>query len=477
MRRAMLSELVELMQPAEVELFGDDVMVGPDVVLDNRDATDGSLFIGIRGANVDGHDFAPRAVEAGSEAVLGTHSTGADVPHLLVPDSIAGLSALARGVVARERARGMVSLAITGSSGKTSTKDLLAQILEKQAPTVAPIGSYNNEIGVPMTACRIDQDTRFLVSEMGARGLGHVEWLTTLVPPDIAAVLNIGHAHVGEFGDMATTALAKSELIAALPEQGWAVLNGNDEAVVGMRERTRARIAWFGEGDLPDGDLQVLARDVVLGAGAQASFQLEVRRGDQEEDTFVQLGVVGRAQVSNALAAAAMAVAAGVDIEKIAAALNRATRRSSWRMELIPRPDDVLILNDAYNANPDSMAAALRTAAELAQFQRGRYPDARVVAVLGDMLELGPLAHVLHRDVGRLAADLRINEVVAVGEFAEHVRDGAREEGVVTSVAERDDVVAALDLKPGDVVLVKGSRGIGLEAVAQALTEDWEAEA
>lgn len=475
MRRSKLSELVELMQPAEAELFGDDATVGKDVVLDNRHATEGSLFVGIPGAHVDGHDFARRAVESGAAAVLGTHVTKADVPHLLVPDSVAGLSALARGLVARERGRGMVSLAVTGSSGKTSTKDLLAQILESVGPTVAPVGSYNNEIGVPMTACRIDEDTRFLVSEMGARGIGHITWLTSLVPPDVAAVLNIGRAHVGEFGDMATTALAKSELIAALPEDGWAILNGNDEAVIGMRERTRARIAWFGEGDLPEGDLQVLARDVVLNGGAQPSFQLVVRRGNTEETTSVQLGVVGRTQVSNALAAAAMALAAGVGIDEIAAALCRATRRSSWRMELTPRTDDVLVLNDAYNANPDSMAAALRTAAELGQFQRDRYPDARVVAVVGDMLELGPLAEGLHRDVGRLAADLRINEVVAVGEFAEHVRDGAHEEGVVTSVAERDEVVGMLDLKPGDVVLVKGSRGVGLEAVAHALTGEREA--
>ncbi len=475
MRRRMLSELVELMQPADVELFGDDVMVGPDVVLDNRVATPGSLFIGVPGANADGHDFAPKAAEAGSVAVLGTHTTDAAVPHLLVADSVAGLSALARGLVAEERARGMVSLAVTGSSGKTSTKDLLAQILESVAPTVAPVGSYNNEIGVPMTACRIDQDTSYLVSEMGARGLGHIEWLTSLVPLDIAGVLNIGAAHVGEFGDMATTALAKSELIANLAPDGWAVLNGNDEAVVAMRERTRARIAWFGEGELPEGELQVLARDVVLNGGAQASFELVVRRGRSEHTTPVQLGVVGRPQVSNALAAAAMAVAAGVDIDVIATALNRATRRSSWRMELIPRADDVLILNDAYNANPDSMAAALRTAAELGQFQRGRYPQARVVAVVGDMLELGPMAERFHRDVGRLAADLRISEVVAVGQYAEHVRAGAREEGVVTSVAERDQVAGALDLKAGDVVLVKGSRSVGLEAVAHTLTQDREA--
>lgn len=475
MRRRKLSELVELMQPSDVQLVGEDTEVGPDVVLDNREATESSLFLCFPGERVDGHDFAAAAAGAGAAAVMGTRATEAPVPHLLVGETVQGLSELARGIVAEARAGGLLSIGITGSSGKTSTKDLIAQVLETHGVTVSPVGSQNNEIGVPLTACRITAETEYLVSEMGARGLGHLSWLTSLVPLDIAAVLNVGHAHVGEFGDVGTTARAKRELIENLPATGWAVLGGDDPATVAMRGATSARIAWFGEGELPDGDLQVTARGVRLDGAAQPAFQLVVRDASGERSAPVDLKVVGRTQVLNALAAAAVAIAVGMDVEQVAAALSRATRRSSWRMELIHRHDDVLILNDAYNANPDSMAAALRTAAELHQFQRAEHPEARVYAVLGDMLELGPLADESHLAVGQQAADLGITGVLAVGEYAALIRDGAAAGGTQARVVERDGVVAALELQPGDVVLIKGSRGIGLEKVAAVLaTENGE---
>lgn len=468
----MLSELVQLMSPSPAEVVGDDVAVGPDVVLDNRHATVGSVFMAIPGDRVDGHDFARQAVAEGAAAVVGTRTTDADAPHLLVPDTIAGLSALARGLVAEARGRGMVSVGITGSSGKTSTKDLLAQILEGAGPTVAPAGSQNNEIGVPLTACRIDDATSFLISEMGARGLGHIAWLTSLVPLDVAVVLNVGTAHVGEFGGLEHTARAKGELVADLGPDGWAVLNGNDDAVAGMRSRTNGRLAWFGEGELPDGDLHVEARNVTMGRFSQPRFDMVVRRGQAEESATVQLQVVGRHQVSNALAAAAAAMALGVGMADVAAALSAAQPRSSWRMALTTRDDGVLILNDSYNANPDSVAAALRTAVELGQFQRGEHASARVIAVLGDMLELGPLAPAAHVAIGQLAGDLEVAEVVAVGEFAEQICEGARGRGTTAHVVHREDVVSQLQLRTGDVVLIKGSRGMGLETVATALTKD-----
>jgi len=203
--------------------------------------------------------------------VLGNFVTEADVPHILVEDTVQGLSWLARGLVREERARGMVSLGVTGSSGKTSTKDLLAQVLEAKGTTVAPTGSQNNEIGVPLTACRIDGSTQFLVSEMGSRGVGHIEWLTSLVGLDVGIVLNIGRAHVGEFGGLERTARAKSEIITGLGPEGWAVLNADDPSCRAMRDETAAQVAWFGEGDLPEGDLQVAARDVVCGESARAA--------------------------------------------------------------------------------------------------------------------------------------------------------------------------------------------------------------
>lgn len=471
MRPRTMIELVELMQPAPVELFGDgdEVVAGPNVVIDNREAGEGSLFVAIPGERVDGHDFAPSAVEAGARGVIGMYVTDADVPHILAEDSVQALSWLARGVVREARARGMRSIGVTGSSGKTSTKDLMAQVFEAAGPTVAPVGSQNNEVGVPLTACRVGDDTEFLVSEMGARGIGHIQWLTSLVGLDVGVCLNVGRAHVGEFGGVEATARAKSEIVSCLTASGWAVLNADDPAVAAMKDVTAARIAWFGEGDLPDGDLRVTARNVTLNALSQASFDLVAIDGDGERTAPVTLGVIGRHQVANSLAAAAAALAVGLDLDLIAGALSQAIPRSSWRMELTQRADGVLILNDAYNANPDSMAVALATAVELGQGARADHPGARVIAVLGDMLELGPLAEEAHLEVGHLAADLGVAEVVAVGSFAEQIAAGATADGIVARVSDRDSVASSLTLDPGDVVLVKGSRGVGLELVAAEL--------
>ena len=469
MRERSLSELVDLMAPEAVELVGDDAIVGPDVVIDSRAASPGALFVAIPGERVDGHEFAVAAVAGGARGVLGQCTTNAPVGHLLAENSVQALSALARGIVWEARARGLVSIGVTGSSGKTSTKDLLAQILERVGSTVAPVGSQNNEVGVPLTACRIDDETRFLVSEMGSRGIGHIAWLTSLVGLDIGVCLNVGSAHVGEFGDLNQTALAKSELVADLAPHGWAVLNANDPRVAAMREQTLAKIAWFGEGELPAGDLQVSARDVTSNALSQASFTLVVTDVAGERSAKVNLRVSGRQQVPNALAAAAAAIAAGVDLQLIAEALSAAGLRSRWRMELVPRADGVLIVNDAYNANPDSMSMALRTGAELLAGTQPEHPGARLVAVLGDMLELGPLSDDLHEQLGRRAAAAGVSEVLAVGQFAARIVAGALAGGIVASEASRDEVTRRLKLGPGDVVLIKGSRGVGLESVAAEL--------
>ena len=469
MRARRLSELVDLMQPAAVEVVGEDAVAGPDVVIDNRVATPGSLFVAIPGARVDGHAYAREAAAAGAAAVLGNHVTGAGVAHVLVEDSVQGLSWLARGLVREARARGMVSLGVTGSSGKTSTKDLLAQVLEAKGPTVAPAGSQNNEIGVPLTACRVDDSTRFLVSEMGSRGVGHIEWLTSLVGLDVGVVLNIGRAHVGEFGGIEQTAQAKSEIIAGLQPNGWAVLNADDPACRAMREATAAQVAWFGEGDLPSGaDLLVTARDVVCDEFSRAGFTLVASRDGESLSAPVALRVIGRHQVSNALAAAAAALAAGMTVTEVADALSGAEARSDWRMDLVRCSEDRIVLNDSYNANPDSMAAALRTAADLAARQRLRRPGARAVAVLGDMLELGPDTDRLHAEAGALAAELGIDEVIAVGEFAEIVAEAARGRGCQGRAATREEA-SLLELGPGDLLLLKGSRSVGLELVADAV--------
>ncbi|HMR49231.1 MAG TPA: UDP-N-acetylmuramoyl-tripeptide--D-alanyl-D-alanine ligase [Arachnia sp.] len=477
MRQRTVTELIDLMEPEPAELFGHDaegIVVGPDVVIDNRAATPGAVFVAIPGERVDGHRFAAAAAEAGACAVLGTYVTDADVPHVLCADTVRGLSALARGLVREQRARGMLSLGVTGSSGKTSTKDLLAQVLESAGPTVAPVGSQNNEIGVPLTACRIDDDTRFLVSEMGARGAGHLSWLTSLVPLDVAVVLNVGHAHIGEFGGIEQVAAAKSELVADLAEDGWAVLNADDPLVRAMAAPTRGRIAWVGEGELPAGELTVTAQDVVLDALSRASFRLVVTRDAgteraRTETAPVTLQVIGRHSVGNALSAAGAAVAAGLGVAQVADALSGAVARSAWRMALAERTDGALVLNDSYNANPDSMAAALRTVAELLGARRAQHPEAKAVAVLGDMLELGDESPELHRQVGRLAAELGIQEIHAIGDFAGQIVEGTAGFDVVAAVTTRERAAGLVDLGPHDVLLVKGSRGVGLETVADEL--------
>lgn len=448
-------------------LDGDpDAPVGAHVVLDSRQVTPGCVFVAFAGDRVDGHDFVAAAGAAGAAAALVERSVDAAVPQVVVPDAVAGLSELARHVVADAAASGLVVVGITASSGKTSTKDLVAQVLETAGPTVAPPGSFNNEIGHPLTATRVDRRTRFLVSELGARGVGHVAWLCSITPPRIGAVLNVGSAHLGEFGSVDAIARAKGELVEALPADGWAVLNADDPRVAAMASRTRARLAAFSvSGDPGGADLRVWASDAVADDLQRYSFTLHAA-GAVTGSAPVALRVLGEHQVANACAAAAIALAAGLEVDAVARALSAASARSRWRMEATERADGVVVLNDAYNANPDSMAAALDALAGL------RRPGGRLVAVLGDMLELGDDAADAHASVGRRARDLGVDELVAVGDFAADLAGGfAGGSGLVHTVGGPTGAAALLGgrLARGDVVLVKASRGLALERVAEEL--------
>ncbi len=462
MREATISEVAALAGAGPVD---DDRTAGPDVVIDSRLASPGAVFVALPGERADGHDFIAAAAARGAVAAICTRTTDAAVAHLVVGDALTGLTDLARGVVARATASGLVCVGVTGSSGKTSTKDLLGQLLAAAGPTVSPEGSFNNEIGVPLTALRVDAGTRYLVSELGARGGGHIAWLCGIVPPRVGLVLNVGHAHLGEFGSVAGIAQAKGELVEALPADGWAVLNADDPLVLGMASRTRARLATFALAGEPDaGELRVWAEDIEPDDLQRHTFTLRAA-GAAEASVGVRLRGSGRHQVANALAAATAGLALGLPAALIADALSAATARSRWRMQLCPRPDGALIVNDSYNANPDSMRAALTAVAGM------RRPDGRLLAVLGDMLELGQDAAQEHRRLGVLAAGLGF-EVVALGEFAEALADGAREAGGTARVAaDRAAAVAVVgaDLQPSDVVVVKASRGLALEVVADAL--------
>lgn len=447
-----------------------DAPVGPDVVIDSRLVTPGAVFVALPGLRVDGHDFVATAAAAGAGVAIVTRPVDADVPQIVVDDPLAAMAGLARAVVDDARSGGLRVVAVTGSSGKTSTKDLLAQVLGAAGPTVAPPGSFNNEIGAPLTACRVGAATRFLVAEMGARGEGHIAALTQVTPPDVGMVLNVGQAHVGEFGSVDGIARAKGELVEALSPQGWAVLNADDPRVIAMALRTSARVAAFSALHDPvetGAALRVWATDVVPDDLQRFSFTLNVARDDAATGTArVRLGVLGEHQVSNALAAATAAIAADLGVADVADALSSARSLSPWRMELVTREGGPAVLNDAYNANPDSMRAALLALRGL------RRPGGRLVAALGDMLELGDSAAQAHRDVGALAAEVGVDELCAVGEWGGDLIEGFGAPGSRGRYfGSREDVVEHLraTLGQADVVLVKASRSSGLEVVADAV--------
>jgi UDP-N-acetylmuramoyl-tripeptide--D-alanyl-D-alanine ligase len=459
-------------------------ITGP-VVFDSRDAVPGALFVAFPGESADGHDFVPAAFAKGAVAVLAAPDDAyrkpwagrGSVPTVTVEDGdlLRALSALATSHLA-ELPRTTV-IGLTGSAGKTTTKDLIGRLARELGPTVAPKGSFNNELGFPITVLRTDEDTRYLVAEMGARGIGHITHLTKIAPPRIGVVLNVGSAHLGEFGSVETIAEAKGELAAAVPEagncnpdrDGVAILNADDPRVRAMASRTKGRVVLFGEAS----DADVRAEEVRVGADGRASFTLLYRDGEGPHRVPVALRLVGEHQVSNALAAAATGLELGLSGEKVAEVLSAAEPDSKWRMAIGESADGVTIVNDAYNANPESMRAALKTLATMARSR----PGARSWAVLGTMGELGDGAAVEHDAVGRLAVRLNISQTVAVGQGAAAIHSGASMEGSYdgesVAVPDADAALAFVraGARPGDVVLVKASRFVGLESLAAALLE------
>jgi UDP-N-acetylmuramoyl-tripeptide--D-alanyl-D-alanine ligase len=428
------------------------------VRIDSRHVEPGDLFVAFPGAHADGHDFVGQAFERGAAAAIVTRGTAAAGPMLLVTDARDAIQALAADQADRRPSSTLV-VGITGSSGKTTTKDLLAQVLEPDGPTIAPPGSFNNELGLPQTVLRADPSTRFLVLEMGARGIGHIAELVRIARPSVGVALNVGSAHVGEFGGPEAIAQAKGEIVEGLPAAGLAVLNADDHRTRAMAARTRARIRLFGES--PDADVR--AEDVVLDDEGCARFVLVVG----EERAGVLMRLPGRHMVSNALAVAAVAGEAGLPPAVIAERLSAAGPRSRWRMEIATRDDGVTVINDAYNANPESVLAALAVVSD-------RACSGRRIAVLGEMLELGDATIPDHERIGTAAAERGIAVLVAVGRpgIVAALEQGATNVGgtEVRRAADAEEAVVQLsDLAPGDVVLIKASRALGLERVAAAL--------
>ncbi|WP_026927338.1 UDP-N-acetylmuramoyl-tripeptide--D-alanyl-D-alanine ligase [Granulicoccus phenolivorans] len=495
MRLIALSELARAVGAVAPDPSVADIQVGPQVSIDSRELTPGALFVAFPGERVDGHDFIETAAQAGAAAFLCNRVPDGLPPEIaarcvVTADSTEALGRLAHHVVTH--LPDLTVIGVTGSQGKTSTKDLLAQVLEREGPTIAPAGNFNNEIGAPLTACRCDETTRYLVAEMGARGLGHISYLTGVTPPQVGIVLNVGQAHVSEFGSQDVIAQAKGELVEALPSDGWAVLNGTDRRVLAMADRTQARIALFSAGGRPDlladagrpdlpadggaGDrveLRVWATEPQPSDLDQYSFLLHVETPDGEESVRVQLQLIGRHQVANAVAAAAAAYVCGVPLAVIAAGLNRAVSRSRWRMELTVRPDGLAVLNDAYNANPESMLAAVETLAAMGRARRRHKQGVHLWAVLGQMLELGNRSLPEHEAIGRAVGALQIGTLLAIGDNAPDMVTAARNSGCEDArvMGSLDEAIAILQAEtaPGDIILVKASRGLRLERVADAM--------
>ena len=463
-----------------------NVPVATSAFTDSRQIIEGSVFVAIAGERVDGHDYVPHVGAQGAVVAIVDHAIAdAGVPQIVVENTVLALGALAKHNIERRRALGtpFTVVGITGSVGKTTTKDLMKALLSHMGPTVAPVGSFNNEIGLPLTSLKVNAETRFLVAEMGANHVGEIANLTSLVPPDIAVVLKVGVAHLGEFGSAERIAQAKSEIIHGLVPGGLSVLNANDEHVAAMSAFAPGDVMWFG---LPNGDggnPAITAQHVRCDELDHPSFTLENGDGEHAE---VTLGICGQHNVMNALAAASVAMRLGMSIGEVASVLSDVTAISPHRMAVSTvnkQETSFTLIDDSFNANPDSMKAGLDG---LLRWKAGSESQPFRIAVLGAMLELGPDEKDLHVGIGRYALEGGVDALLTVGSASDAsldalagvMADGASLAGDashvdwVHDIDEADRLVTRLAVEhPGAVVLLKGSHASGLSALA----ERWQA--
>ena len=448
------SEIASVVQGT---LHGDDVTVTEAAVINSSEATSGSLFLAIKGEQADGHDFVSDARSHG--AVLTLASKRVEGPHIVVADVVVALGKLAQHV--RSNLLNLTVIGITGSQGKTTTKELLLAILSAAAPTVAPYGNFNNEIGAPLSLLHCTEDTKYCVVEMGARHKGDIAHLCTIAQPNIGLVLKVGTAHVGEFGSVEAIAQTKSELISSLRADGTAILGTYDDYTPKMASLHKGKNLTFGEG--PECDIR--ATDIEVREG-RAHFDLVTPEGR----SAVGLRIVGLHQVANALAVASVATVLGFSLDQIASGLSTAESQAKWRMEINELPSLVLI-NDAYNASPEAMQAAMQTLVLFAQERGGES-----WAFLGKMHELGESSDTDHAGIGTLASELGIDHLVCVSAPQYGAKIAASS---ATTVHLCEDKVAALavaaHINPGDVALVKASRSEKLEELADAISAQWMA--
>lgn len=456
--------VAEIAQIIDAEIVGLDAaaVITEYPEIDSRKITTGSFFVALPGERVDGNDYAKEAIANGARFAITTYNLG--IPSFVVTDAAKALAQLATAV--RLRMEHCIFIGITGSHGKTTTKDLLGHILSVRGECVVPSGSFNNEIGVPLTILHTTDSTQFCIVEMGARHMGDITSLCAIAKPHIGIVLVVGSAHLGEFGSREAIALAKSELVNALPEHGVAILGSYDPLTPHMGEGSSRKRITFGE----KSSCNVRAADLEFREG-MAHFDLVSESGRAP----VALRLLGAHQVANALAAAATALEVGISIESVAAALSTAEPRSKWRMELHD-VDELLIINDSYNANPESMQAALRTLVLLTQERGGSS-----WAILGKMHELGESEREEHLHIGRLASELGVDHLVAVG--TELYLDGleldpaAGDEMLTHYFLTQEEALQALDhIERGDVLLIKASRAEHLDELSEKLLANWQGE-
>ena len=459
--------LREIAEAIDAELLGDgDLIVTGTVETDSRLVTKGSLFVAKPGEETDGHLFIPSAIEKGAIAAIVQHKKSDAIAQLIVEDSVVALGKLAKHVVAKVKALGNLKIVgVTGSNGKTTTKNMLREILSTAGNTIAPEESFNNEVGAPYSMLRITEETKFLVVEMGAGGFGTIRYLAQMCEPDLGIELKVGLAHAGEFGGIDATEKIKAELVEELSSEGIALLNFDDERVMNMVHKTKAKIVTFGLGS----DSDYSASDVSIGL-AGTSFEYETPDGSKSQ---VNLKILGEHHVYNALAALATGELLGVDRVKAIKALESMRLAEKWRMELNVAPNGLTVINDAYNSSPDSMRAALQTLAQL-----GRLSGKKTVAVMGEMAELGEFSAHEHDAIGRIAVRLNLGQVVVVGKAAKLIHMGASQEGSWDGESEYfDEISDALGYLRGmltgdEIVLVKSSKSANLRFLGDDLLKE-----
>lgn len=430
------------------------------VSTDTRQITEGDLFIALSGERFDAHDFVDRAISGGAGGLIVSRrvETGSwEGPVILVSDTLKGLQDLAR--YNRCQFKGVV-VGVTGSNGKTSTKDMISSVLEQKFQTLKTQGNFNNHIGLPLTLLKLDDSFGAAVLEMGMRGLGEIDLLASITKPDGAVITNIGETHIERLGSVSNIARAKGEILDHIEPSGFAVLNGDDENVRRQAERCRGKIIYYGT----EGSKAISASDISTSGGKSTVFTLTTPGGSIE----VNMPVPGKHNVLNALAAAGVGLEAGLDLQEIKNGLERAVL-TGMRLEII-EGQKATIIDDTYNANPASVKAALQILADVGK-------GCRKVAILGDMYELGLRAAAGHREVGAEAAAIKVDILITVGKLASDIALGAtftnEPPAEIISLNTNTEVKKYLHkiIRPGDVVLVKGSRGMKLEEIVHELRE------